>query len=342
MKNGVPKPIARIDSKTKAILIVAWLALIVTGCSPVLQTKAMGNQIQDESRIVTANTSKGTQTAVSGISEITKSSTGPNRTTESTQSTNTSAGDGEKSSPSAIQKVPRMISSGEVSLQGKAEEKIVTIPLKVIVAEFYLDYMELPAESPVKPYPVLPLSIPAESLNEMAAYWMDLMHDQSVFFIGPRDWELESAGVGANGSISISLKNPQNPGEKLEYRDNAGGCQGCAIGDVGTYFPEREKWADELGFAPFKKMDFSKRVMVAPTTVRYDLAPSAEGMIKSGVAHYLDDQGSIRFLKMEVTHPSGDTKAFEALLHLFAQTAGKEWNTYVEHQKQAEGEALKK
>ncbi|CAM5796027.1 MULTISPECIES: DUF4850 domain-containing protein [Brevibacillus] len=222
----------------------------------------------------------------------------------------------------AAEKLPAsfMIEAGQVSFQGKTGETITSLPLKVIKAEFYIDGDQPQTVGPKKPYPVIPLSIPQSSKDELGAYWMDVLGGGSVFFIGPRDWTLGQAGIGANGSIGIELVNPHDPNQKLNYSDNAGGCQGCAITSIGTYFPDKEKWAEEQGFPISAKVAFKERTLVSPTTVQYLLADSPDGYHISGVAHHLSQEGSQRFLKMEISCQAEQAKTAKDILDLFVTT----------------------
>ncbi|MEJ8548460.1 DUF4850 domain-containing protein [Brevibacillus borstelensis] len=218
------------------------------------------------------------------------------------------------------QLVSFMAEEGQVSFQGQTGGPIVTLPLRVIKAEFYVDVDQPPTAGPKKPYPVIPLSIPQTYKDELGAYWMDLLGGGSVFFIGPRDWNLGKAGVGANGSIDIELINPRDAAQKLNYSDNAGGCQGCAITSVGTYFPDKEKWAEDQGFPISAKVAFKERKLVSPTTVKYSLNDSPAGYNISGVAHQLSLDGSLRFLKMELSYPKENAKTADVILDLFVIT----------------------
>lgn len=119
-------------------------------------------------------------------------------------------------------------------------------------------YFKGSAPSQILTPTALSYKIPPEMKDELQAvliYRSDMA--SGYLLLAPIGWEA-SAIVGANGSYGVTLTDPSNKEQTLQYSDTAGSCQGCAIAKIGTYFPDRAEWADEQGFTVYEPLSFTE------------------------------------------------------------------------------------
>lgn len=129
----------------------------------------------------------------------------------------------------------------------------------------------------------------------------------AYILLAPAGWKA-SAVTGANGSLGATFEDPENPGQTLQYTDNAWGCQGCAVGSIGTYFPGKAEWADEYGLTIIPPA-FTEQYMAGTRgadarTVRYSLPAEARGYETAGTAYYDEGEWGYLFRKLEMTTSS--------------------------------------
>lgn len=120
--------------------------------------------------------------------------------------------------------------------------------------------------------------------------------------LAPAGWKA-SGTVGANGSYGLTLTNPDDTEETLHYSDNAWACLGCAINNIGTYFPDQANWADEQGFSVYKPIAFDEWNDVGSEGDDHRTAlfvtTSKDGFHQEGVAYYAEDSNGYLFRLLE-------------------------------------------
>ncbi len=82
-------------------------------------------------------------------------------------------------------------------------------------------------------------SLPASAQSQYRLYVLG-----GAALLAPKDWTVESAGFGENGSISIMLRGPAG---SFALRTD-GYCAGCAVSDIGANFPGKVNWSRAEGF----------------------------------------------------------------------------------------------
>lgn len=236
----------------------------------------------------------------------------------------------EKTNPTDLEKteptfevLPSMEEAGVIRFQTSDSETEIRLPLMAVAAKYGVDYPEAPSIAPSKGLPILKFSIPENQHNQLAAYWVttSLYDDQGILLLGPRGWRAESAEIGANGSIYIELVNPDDSEERISYSDTAGGCQGCAISSIGTYFPSLREWADSFDF-PGPPADFSWKKELSANVMAYSKADKRPGYETNGVAYQEHEEGAW-FRKMEMSHTQEHHSMATTLLNFFIALYGQ-------------------
>ncbi|WP_019640135.1 DUF4850 domain-containing protein [Paenibacillus fonticola] len=183
----------------------------------------------------------------------------------------------------------------------------VLLPLQVVKAELSLDDGAATFTKPPKPPkpPAMSYKIPPEMQERLQAvlvYRSDM--PGGYLLLAPAGWNA-SAAVGANGSYGVTLSDREYPVQTLTYSDTAGSCQGCAINSIGTYFPDRAKWADEQGFTVFEPLSFAEWTQQGTTgqdarTAVYTTGLK-EGISHTGVVYYEEAAEGYLFRELEFT-----------------------------------------
>ena len=169
----------------------------------------------------------------------------------------------------------------------------VELPLQITKADLSVDDGTQSEPFQILTPTAVSYKIPPEMKDELQAvlvYRSDM--DSGYLLLAPIGWEA-SAIVGANGSYGVTLTDPSNKEQTLHYSDTAGSCQGCAIYQIGTYFPDQAKWADEQGFTVYEPLSFTEWNQQAGAaedggTATYTTATS-EGYYTRGIASYEKD-----------------------------------------------------
>lgn len=185
------------------------------------------------------------------------------------------------------------------------KDEPVEIPLNTALAQLNVDDGENPIQTaaPAVPEMTFPLTSQMKGQVEVALVYRSDMTG-GYLLLAPAGWEA-SAVVGANGSYGVTFQDPKNPEQNLHYSDNAGGCVGCAISGIGTYFPGKAEWADQMGFTIYEPLQFTKQHILDSSgaearTVRYTLAADSAGYQTDGVAYYDEGEWGYLFRKMEI------------------------------------------
>ena len=194
----------------------------------------------------------------------------------------------------------------------------VRLPLRCIRANYGLDGPNGPPTlAPQKPIKVESYVIPSGLRKSLAAYWMNLGdNEHGVLLLAPKDWNLLSADVGANGSHGIRLVHPDDPEQFIDYFDQ-GGCQGCLIPNIGAYFPKLKAWAEEQGYEVSPRPEIIERTMLTPNLAAYRKQTEKRRYALHGVAYQEHGGGSGVFRSEEIQLPASAKATATAILNLF-------------------------
>ncbi|WP_342565694.1 DUF4850 domain-containing protein [Paenibacillus sp. FSL R7-0345] len=205
----------------------------------------------------------------------------------------------------------------------------VRLPLVTVLARPSVDNGFPSVENPVPPLPEMtfPLSAGmAGLLQATLVYGSD--GKESYLLLSPAGWEA-SAVIGANGSYGVTFLDPSDPSQTLAYSDTNWSCQGCAVGDIGLYFPEQAGWAEVQGFPVYVPLEFTKQQVLgtkgaAARTARYALQPDQDGLQADGAAYYEEGSWGYVFRRLELSHSSNTSKndILENIMGFFAANHG--------------------
>ncbi|KUP24548.1 DUF4850 domain-containing protein [Paenibacillus sp. DMB5] len=205
----------------------------------------------------------------------------------------------------------------------------VQLPLVTVLAVPSVDDGYPAVKNPVPSLPDMTYPLSAEMADQLQAtlvYGAD--GKNSYLLLSPAGWEA-SAVIGANGSYGLTFTDPADPAQTLAYTDTNWSCQGCAIGDIGLYFPEKAGWAEDQGFPVYVPLDFKSREMLGTggddgRTVRYTLQPDKDGLLADGAAYYEEGNWGYLIRRIELRHASGipENAALESILGFFAASNG--------------------
>ncbi|MFM1651906.1 DUF4850 domain-containing protein [Brevibacillus sp. B_LB10_24] len=217
----------------------------------------------------------------------------------------------------------RQVQQGTVSFQMKEGEPVVKLPLYGIAADYAVDWPEPVSITPKSPLPPVRFEIPAGLQQELAAYWINQGDgEHGILLLGPKDWKVVAASIGANGSIGIRLQDPVDEHQTLSYYDTSGGCQGCAISSVATYFPSLREWAEEQAF-PGEPMTFQKQTLLTPNVMAYAKENPFPGYETNGMAFQQHGEGSAWFRAEEISIRADKHDLAAAILDFFAARYGQ-------------------
>ncbi|MET3292850.1 UNVERIFIED_CONTAM: hypothetical protein ABID98_005547 [Brevibacillus sp. OAP136] len=215
-------------------------------------------------------------------------------------------------------KRPQMVEHGSLVFQPNAQAVKVSVPLYAIAAVYGADWPTPPSVTPKTTLPPVRYAIPASLQNQLAAYWINDGSDKSgILLLGPKGWRASTAVVGANGSVGITLENPLDPKQKLDYYDTRGGCQGCAISSIGSYFPTLRKWAETEGFPVTTKVEFAQQYLLTPNISVFSLKNASPGYETNGAAFQQHGEGGATFRSVIMTTPVRDHNLATAVLNFF-------------------------
>jgi hypothetical protein len=96
---------------------------------------------------------------------------------------------------------------------------------------------------------------------------------------------------------------------------DSGGCQGCIIANIGTYFPELRDWAEQQGFTPDAEADIQSRALLSPNLMAYSKKPTVKGYELNGVAYQEHGGSSGIFRMLEVQLPKTEHGLAKAVLN---------------------------
>jgi hypothetical protein len=220
----------------------------------------------------------------------------------------------------AREQLPQTIEHGTIEFRTENRQQGAKLPLYCIEAEYGVDWPSPPSITPSAPLQSVRFDVPADQQGKLAAFWLNLGDgEHGVLIIGPKGWKAVSAGVGANGSVGILLRNPGDEKQTLQYSDS-GGCQGCSIANVGTYFPSLGKWAEEQDF-PGEKKEFLQQTLLTPNIVAYSLKHPDAGYETHGVAYQQHGGGGAVFRMEEISLTADSRPLATTILNFFVAQA---------------------
>lgn len=223
---------------------------------------------------------------------------------------------------------PKTVDAGTVRFRANERQTAAVVPLVAITAAYGVSGPEAPPVAPPQPLPDIRFPIPPGQESALAAYWVTITNDgdQGILLLGPRGWRA-SAEIGANGSIAITLVNPDDDRERLTYSDTGGGCQGCAISSIAAYFPAWRDWAESLDFA-WTDMRFIRQTPLSPSVMAYDKPNENAGYETNGVAYQQHgDSNWFRMMEMgrkvEKDHAEERRSLATTMLNYFVAAYGQ-------------------
>ncbi|KAA1190994.1 DUF4850 domain-containing protein [Paenibacillus sp. B2(2019)] len=203
------------------------------------------------------------------------------------------------------------------------------IPLHTTLAQLSIDSGDGTVNTEAPPIPKMTFALSQKVKNQVEAtlvYRPDI--GGGYLLLAPAGW-LATAVVGANGSYGVTFQDPNNPEQNMNYSDNAWGCIGCAITGIGTYFPNKAEWADEMGFTIYNPLKFSERHILGPAgaearTVRYTLPADTNGYQAEGVAYYDKGEWGYLFRNIEIhqSQTAPQQEVVETLMKFFIDHQG--------------------
>jgi len=218
---------------------------------------------------------------------------------------------------------PALVEHGTVTFRSGESGSGVKLRLFGIAATYGLPSgINAPAVVPSSPLPEFSFRIPKEQRDSLAVFWMNLggNGEYGAFLLGPLGWQPVKAAVGANGSVAVSLENPEDPAEKLTYYDTYGGCQGCAISSIGAYFPSLRKWAEDQ--FPITEMEFSRQILLSPGIMAYSRKHADPGYEINGVAYEQHEPGDAWFRMEEMSSAASKHCLATTVLNFFVERYG--------------------
>lgn len=199
--------------------------------------------------------------------------------------------------PSGVDTVNRTISFP--SSDGKGER--IAVPLNVTEAVLSVDSEHGSGSIPsaLAGLPEMDFPLPAALADQLQAtlvYRPDGI--PGYLLLSPTGW-IPSASIGANGSFGVEFLDPVHPNRNMKFTDNEWSCGGCAVTDIGTYFPERAAWAEKQGFPVYDPLLFAERYSLgdsgaATRTARYKLQLGLDNISREGMVYY--EEGEMGFL----------------------------------------------
>lgn len=200
--------------------------------------------------------------------------------------------------------------NSEITFPSSDEESgEVSLPLTAILSDSVLDDGNSPVFDTPPPLPAMTFPLQADLEDKLQALLVFQPNTGGAYLLlAPAGWTA-SAVTGANGSYGVSFTDPEDPEQFLHYSDNAWGCQGCAVGNIGTYFPGKAEWSEEYGITVippvFTEQQLAGTEGADARTVRYSMPAESAGYQTDGTAYYEDGEWGYLFRKLEMTTASG-------------------------------------
>lgn len=207
---------------------------------------------------------------------------------------------------------PKVVKAGYVTFLNRS----ATLPLYGVETVYGVDWSESVSITPQKELPPIPYNLPETAREQLAAFWINEGGGDGIVLLAPKEWLPTSSGVGANGSIGVTFMNPTDAKETLTYQ-TSGACQGCAISNIATYFPELAQWAEDYGF-PGDQKQFLAQKLLNEAVMQYAVAPPATGYETVGLAYQTHEPGDAFFSAVEITASKSRQGLSDAVLDFYA------------------------
>ncbi|MFC3798380.1 DUF4850 domain-containing protein [Cohnella sp. GCM10012308] len=209
--------------------------------------------------------------------------------------------------------------SRRVTFDDEAGKAAVSLPLVGVPTEYGVDVDGSPPTIlPAADLPAQGFVVPKKLASRLAVYWMNLGYEGRGFMmLAPKGWTV-TGSVGANGSFGMHAENPADAGQFLDTIDTAGSCQGCAIADIGAYFPELAEWAEEQGFPADKPKAYLSSKPVGDRMIEFTEAPGNDrgGYGVLGAA-YEEHEGGSLFRTARTGYAEADQAVAETMIAFY-------------------------
>ncbi|WP_426446265.1 DUF4850 domain-containing protein [Paenibacillus sp. S-38] len=210
--------------------------------------------------------------------------------------------------------LPHTLVSGTASFLPQGEAKF-EVPVVCVQANYGAD-PEGVTLCPPEPLTCKDYRLTVREARGMAMYWMSTGYGGGISLLAPADWSVFEAVMGANGSVGFSVQHPKDPKQMIVYSDS-GGCQGCVVPNIATFFPEMAKWAEEQGYIlEGPSREFARRIPISLDLVSYSLKDREPRYETHGVA----TKENNLFRLLEITVKPGSRRFATASLNFFADT----------------------
>lgn len=223
-------------------------------------------------------------------------------------------------SQSLMEKISKAITAQKLSDVKFIESNgsTVTLPLVGIKTTYGISYPTQPSVTPRTPLSPIRFNIPSSQINKLSLYWVNEGGGSGFMFLGPRGWFPTTSEIGADGSELFKLQSPMDITQTMTVTDD-GGCAGCTISDIGSYFPGESSWAAKMGFPVTtfgSNPSFHYRQRISPSTMVYSLIPRQPGYQTNGVA-YMQSSGNMFFGREQITMPTSDHTLETTILNFY-------------------------
>ena len=205
----------------------------------------------------------------------------------------------------------------------------VQIPLTSVLAVPNIDDGTAVVKNPLPALPAMTLPLTQDMEDKLQATLVYSANGRDNYLLlAPAGWTA-SAEIGANGSYGVTYQDPADPLQNLRYTDTNWTCQGCAISDIGLYFPDKAQWAEDNGFPVYVPLEFTRQQLAGSDgadarTVRYTLKPDKDGLLADGAAYY--EEGSwgylVRHLQLTQSSVAPQLEALESIMNFFSASHG--------------------
>ncbi|WP_172194652.1 DUF4850 domain-containing protein [Saccharibacillus qingshengii] len=211
----------------------------------------------------------------------------------------------------------------------------VSIPLRLLRAELAIG--EAQTDS-IPELPDMTFALTAKEAEMLQAVLVQRPDTgEGYVLLAPRSWTPERAVIGANGSVSAEFinpdkagnpeqRNPGDPGERLRYTETFSG--GSVASGIGTYFPDRQTWAERQGFPVQTYEGLALRSQYANEDgeagfARYDWTRQGDGVVASGAVYYSQNpqNDTLRQLEMSL-EGTAYGEAADSILRFFEANQG--------------------
>lgn len=207
---------------------------------------------------------------------------------------------------------------------------IVILPIEPVKTSYGMgDGKERFPQYPTNPISPIQYDISASQAHRLAVYWMYGWYQYSEMIIGPRGWKA-SGGIGADGSSSIELTDPNNKKYTMVFWQDAKD-EGSIANDISYFFPDQRKtmekwWGGQLTiFSSTNGIPIVYRSMINDHKLAYQLKDGANGVAiynKSYIEYKNKKYTNYSFQNELISMPKYDTSLETTILNFFHKFLG--------------------